>query len=121
MINFSCSYLYRFGQEKQVTVSGTASDNPNEAVREASYRAYLSPNEQQSKTLDYMLAARDQLSKLVGFNSFAGKLDCLCSRCICVVCMLTIGLLVEKFVVHPMSSHSWRAVLLLFSCGFGLR
>ena len=59
-------------------MSGTASDNPNEAVREASYRAYLSPNEQQSKTLDYMLAARDQLSKLVGFNSFAGKLDCLC-------------------------------------------
>ena len=78
MINFSCSYLYRFGQEKQVTVSSTASDNPNEAVREASYRAYLSPNEQQSKTLNYMLAARDQLSKLVGFNSFAGKLDCLC-------------------------------------------
>lgn len=53
-------------------MSGTASDHHDEAVREASYRAYLLPNEQQSKTLDYMLAARDQLSKLVGFNSFAG-------------------------------------------------
>jgi len=64
--------VYRLGRSGEVTVYSTQGEHQDENEREAYYRAFLYPTELQSQTLDQLLAARDELSKLVGFNSFAG-------------------------------------------------
>ena len=64
---------HRFGSNKQITVHSASSDNANEHVREALYRAYNYPSEAQTKILDDLLSSRDELAKLVGFSSYAGN------------------------------------------------
>jgi len=64
--------VYRLGRSEEVTVYSTQGEHQDENEREAYYRAFLYPTQLQSQTLDQLLSARDELSKLVGFNSFAG-------------------------------------------------
>ena len=42
-------------------------------VREAAYRIFLHPDQHQIEILDYLLSARNQLAKLVGFETYSHR------------------------------------------------
>ncbi|UYV70603.1 MIPEP [Cordylochernes scorpioides] len=56
-----------------VTIKEIHSDSPNELVREAAYKVFLFPNEQQAKLLQDLLAARHELAQLCGFPTYAHR------------------------------------------------
>lgn len=62
---------YRFALEgENITISGLYTDAANEIAREAAYKIYLYPSEDQETTLDKLLRARHQLARLCGFPSY---------------------------------------------------
>ncbi|GFO22775.1 mitochondrial intermediate peptidase [Plakobranchus ocellatus] len=63
-----------FGYDgNNVMVTGLFSDHYSSLVREAAYRIFLHPDPHQSEILDYLLTARNQLAKLVGFETYSHR------------------------------------------------
>nr|CAG4641529.1 EOG090X02LQ [Eurycercus lamellatus] len=56
-----------------ITINGLYTDAANEVAREAAYKIYLYPSEEQENTLVKMLEARHQLARLCGFPSYAHR------------------------------------------------
>ena len=56
-----------------VAVSGLFTDHQSDAVREAAYRIYLHPDEQQTQLLESLLAARHELAQLTGFATYSTR------------------------------------------------
>ena len=56
-----------------VVVNGLYSDHHSELVREAAYRLYLYPNQNQQQLLETLLNLRFDLAQLVGFPSYAHR------------------------------------------------
>lgn len=56
-----------------VTVSGLFADSENAILREAAYKVYLAPDDQQNNLLTNLLLARRQLANLCGFRSYAER------------------------------------------------
>lgn len=55
---------------ENITINGLYTDAANEIAREAAYKIYLYPSEEQETTLDKLLRARHQLARLCGFSSY---------------------------------------------------
>lgn len=65
----------RFALEgDNVTINGLYTDAASEIAREAAYKIYLFPCEEQENTLVKLLNARHQLAQLCGFPSYAHRL-----------------------------------------------
>lgn len=58
---------------ENITVTGMFSDNPNDIVREAAYKMYLYPDQQQLNRLEALLAARAAMAELAGFPTYAHR------------------------------------------------
>ena len=58
---------------QNVTVTGLFTDHPSDLVREAAYRIYLHPDEEQTRLLESLLAARSELARLTGFTTFSTR------------------------------------------------
>uniref|UniRef100_A0A4W3I3Z3 Mitochondrial intermediate peptidase n=1 Tax=Callorhinchus milii TaxID=7868 RepID=A0A4W3I3Z3_CALMI len=56
-----------------IYVNGLHADSPDDLVREAAYKIFLYPNPEQLHCLDQLLACRNQLAHLVGYESFAHR------------------------------------------------
>lgn len=56
-----------------ISVSGLFADSDNAILREAAYKIFLAPDEDQDKYLTNLLLARRQLAKLCGFKSYAER------------------------------------------------
>nr|CAG4640697.1 EOG090X02LQ [Eulimnadia texana] len=56
-----------------VTIQGLYADAPNELVREAAYKIFLYPSDEQESTLCSLLQSRTRLAQLCGFDSFAHR------------------------------------------------
>lgn len=56
-----------------VMVTGLFTDHPSDMVREAAYRIYLHPHEDQTQLLESLLAARSELAHLTGFPTFSTR------------------------------------------------
>ncbi|XP_062341917.1 mitochondrial intermediate peptidase [Osmerus eperlanus] len=56
-----------------IQIGGFHADSPDELVREAAYKIFLYPNPSLMLCLDELLACRDELAKLVGYESFAHR------------------------------------------------
>ncbi|ELU11712.1 hypothetical protein CAPTEDRAFT_198580 [Capitella teleta] len=70
----NCSLFLSFALDgDNVAVTGLFSDHHNDLVREAAYKIYLHPDQQQSDRFDSLLSSRDHLAKLVGFSSFGDR------------------------------------------------
>lgn len=57
----------------KLLVSGLYADSPDEEAREAAYKIYLHPDEQQDHLLTEMLQSRYQLATICGFPTFAHR------------------------------------------------
>ncbi|XP_071839487.1 mitochondrial intermediate peptidase-like [Apostichopus japonicus] len=57
----------------QIKVSSLHADNPDDLVREAAYKIYLYPNQDQSDALNQLLECRHKLANLAGFSTFADR------------------------------------------------
>nr|CAG4636845.1 EOG090X02LQ [Ceriodaphnia reticulata] len=55
---------------ENITINGLYTDAANEVAREAAYKIYLYPSEEQEATLVKLLQARHQLAELCGFPSY---------------------------------------------------
>jgi intermediate peptidase len=61
----------RFALEgDNITINGLYTDAANEIAREAAYKIYLNPSEEQETTLEKLLRARHHLAQLCGFPSY---------------------------------------------------
>ncbi|XP_041055946.1 mitochondrial intermediate peptidase isoform X1 [Carcharodon carcharias] len=60
-------------QKNHVHVNGLHADSPDDLVREAAYKIFLYPNPEMLLCLDQLLACRNQLAHLVGYESFAHR------------------------------------------------
>lgn len=56
-----------------ITINGLYTDAANETAREAAYKIYLYPSEEQEETLVKLLQARYQLANLCGFSTYAHR------------------------------------------------
>ncbi|CAB1352571.1 unnamed protein product [Coregonus sp. 'balchen'] len=56
-----------------IQIGGLHADSPDELVREAAYKIFLFPNSSLLLCLDDLLACRNELAKLVGYESFAHR------------------------------------------------
>ncbi|KAG7484481.1 hypothetical protein MATL_G00049810 [Megalops atlanticus] len=56
-----------------VQIGGLHADSPNDLVREAAYKIFLYPNPSLLHCLEELLACRNKLAKLVGYESFAHR------------------------------------------------
>uniref|UniRef100_A0A8C3LFY6 Mitochondrial intermediate peptidase n=1 Tax=Chrysolophus pictus TaxID=9089 RepID=A0A8C3LFY6_CHRPC len=54
-------------------VAGLHADCPNDLVREAAYKIFLYPNAEQLSCLEELLASRNSLAQLVGYDTFAHR------------------------------------------------
>uniref|UniRef100_A0A803Y6Q1 Peptidase M3A/M3B catalytic domain-containing protein n=1 Tax=Meleagris gallopavo TaxID=9103 RepID=A0A803Y6Q1_MELGA len=54
-------------------VAGLHADCPNDLVREAAYKIFLYPNAEQLNCLEELLASRNSLAQLVGYETFAHR------------------------------------------------
>ncbi|KAL7983354.1 hypothetical protein Chor_000230 [Crotalus horridus] len=54
-------------------ISCLSADNPDDLVREVAYKVFLYPNIQQLQCLDELLASRNALAQLVGYDTFAHR------------------------------------------------
>lgn len=65
---------YRFALEgDNITINGLYTDAANEIAREAAYKIYLYPSEEQEATLVKLLQSRNQLAQLCGFSTYAHR------------------------------------------------
>ena len=65
---------YRFALEgDNITINGLYTDANNEVAREAAYKIYLYPSEDQEMLLVKLLKSRNQLAKLCGFSSYSHR------------------------------------------------
>ncbi|KAM6447630.1 mitochondrial intermediate peptidase [Liasis olivaceus] len=58
---------------KFAQISGLNADSPDDLVREVAYKVFLYPNVQQLQCLDELLASRNFLARLVGYDTFAHR------------------------------------------------
>uniref|UniRef100_A0A6Q2WUK7 Mitochondrial intermediate peptidase n=1 Tax=Esox lucius TaxID=8010 RepID=A0A6Q2WUK7_ESOLU len=58
---------------KSIQIGSLHADSPNELVREAAYKIFLYPNSSLLHCLDDLLACRNELAKLVGYETFAHR------------------------------------------------
>lgn len=65
--------MYSFGSDGDIMVSGLQVESSEERAREAAYRLYLAPDQQQEQTLSYLLQSRHEMAKLCGFPSYADR------------------------------------------------
>ena len=65
-------YLFTLDGDN-VILSGLYSDHHSGMVREAAYKIYLYPDEQQNQLLESVLAARNELAELVGFPTYTHR------------------------------------------------
>ncbi|CAB1316399.1 unnamed protein product [Coregonus sp. 'balchen'] len=56
-----------------IQIGGLHADSPDELVREAAYKIFLFPNSSLLLCLDDLLACRNKLANLVGYESFAHR------------------------------------------------
>ena len=56
-----------------IMVTGMFSENPNDLIREAAYKIYLYPEQQQMNRLEALLAARSAMAELAGFPTYAHR------------------------------------------------
>ncbi|MBN3324916.1 MIPEP peptidase, partial [Atractosteus spatula] len=56
-----------------IQVAGLHADSPDDLVREAAYKIFLYPNPDLLCCLDELLACRNELARLVGYQSFAHR------------------------------------------------
>ncbi|XP_071187370.1 mitochondrial intermediate peptidase-like isoform X1 [Salvelinus alpinus] len=56
-----------------IQIGGLHADSPDELVREAAYKIFLFPNSSLLLCLDDLLTCRNELAKLVGYESFAHR------------------------------------------------
>ncbi|KAH9505407.1 hypothetical protein Btru_057187 [Bulinus truncatus] len=56
-----------------ILVTGLFSDHYSSAVREAAYKIFLYPDQHQADILQSLLAARNKLARLVGFETFSHR------------------------------------------------
>ncbi|KAJ8412553.1 hypothetical protein AAFF_G00128890 [Aldrovandia affinis] len=56
-----------------IQIGGLHADSPNDLVREAAYKIFLYPNPKLLHCLEELLAFRNELAKLVGYESFAHR------------------------------------------------
>uniref|UniRef100_A0A674BII3 Mitochondrial intermediate peptidase n=1 Tax=Salmo trutta TaxID=8032 RepID=A0A674BII3_SALTR len=56
-----------------IQIGGLHADSPDELVREAAYKIFLYPNSSLLLCLDDLLTCRNELAKLVGYESFAHR------------------------------------------------
>ncbi|KAI1903373.1 hypothetical protein AGOR_G00026520 [Albula goreensis] len=56
-----------------IQIGGLHADSPSDLVREAAYKIFLYPNPKMLHCLEELLACRDELAKLVGYESFAHR------------------------------------------------
>jgi len=56
-----------------ITINGLYTDATNEIAREAAYKIYLFPSEEQETTLVKLVQARNKLAQLCGFPSYAHR------------------------------------------------
>ena len=56
-----------------ITINGLYTDATHEVAREAAYKIYLYPSEEQEEALVRLLQARHQLAQLCGFPSYAHR------------------------------------------------
>ncbi|ETE71528.1 Mitochondrial intermediate peptidase, partial [Ophiophagus hannah] len=54
-------------------ISCLSADSPDHLVREVAYKVFLYPNGQQLQCLDELLASRNTLAQLVGYDTFAHR------------------------------------------------
>ncbi|OXB58776.1 hypothetical protein ASZ78_000327, partial [Callipepla squamata] len=54
-------------------VAGLHADCPDDLVREAAYKIFLYPNAEQLSCLEELLASRNSLAQLVGYDTFAHR------------------------------------------------
>uniref|UniRef100_A0A8C6VH58 Mitochondrial intermediate peptidase n=1 Tax=Naja naja TaxID=35670 RepID=A0A8C6VH58_NAJNA len=54
-------------------ISCLSADSPDDLVREVAYKVFLYPNGQQLQCLDELLASRNNLAQLVGYDTFAHR------------------------------------------------
>ncbi|XP_051882085.1 mitochondrial intermediate peptidase-like isoform X1 [Pristis pectinata] len=59
--------------EDYIHVNGLHADAPDDLVREAAYKIFLYPNPDMLHCLDQLLACRNELAQLVGYESFAHR------------------------------------------------
>ncbi|KAM9389852.1 mitochondrial intermediate peptidase [Phaethornis superciliosus] len=65
---------YNFTAEgNYLQVAGLHADCPDDLVREAAYKIFLYPNAEQLGRLEELLASRNSLAQLVGYNTFAHR------------------------------------------------
>uniref|UniRef100_A0A8B9NTD3 Mitochondrial intermediate peptidase n=1 Tax=Apteryx owenii TaxID=8824 RepID=A0A8B9NTD3_APTOW len=65
---------YNFTAEgNYLQVAGLHADCPDDLVREAAYKIFLYPNAEQLSCLEELLASRNSLAQLVGYNTFAHR------------------------------------------------
>ncbi|XP_069747510.1 mitochondrial intermediate peptidase-like isoform X2 [Narcine bancroftii] len=60
-------------QKDYIHVNGLHADAPDDLVREAAYKIFLYPNPEMLHCLDQLLACRNELAQLVGYESFAHR------------------------------------------------
>ena len=66
--------LHRFAIEgDNITINGLYTDAAQEVAREAAYKIFLYPCEEQEENLVRLLQARHQLAQLCGFPSYAHR------------------------------------------------
>ncbi|KAM6140017.1 mitochondrial intermediate peptidase isoform 1-T1 [Pterocles gutturalis] len=65
---------YNFTAEgNYLQVAGLHADCPDDLVREAAYKIFLYPNAEQLRCLEELLASRNSLAQLVGYDTFAHR------------------------------------------------
>ncbi|XP_068000020.1 mitochondrial intermediate peptidase isoform X2 [Melanerpes formicivorus] len=65
---------YNFTAEgNYLQVAGLHADCPDDLVREAAYKIFLYPNAEQLSRLEELLASRNSLAQLVGYDTFAHR------------------------------------------------
>ena len=71
---FGCCEGCSFALEgDNVTVSGLYMEAASETAREAAYKIYLHPAEEQEQTLVHLLQARHRLAQLCGYPTYAHR------------------------------------------------
>lgn len=70
MLNIFHSFTVK---DNKVIVQGLYVDSSNYLVREAAYRVFLYPDEEQEYLLQELLNSRYNLAKLCGFSSYAHR------------------------------------------------
>ncbi|XP_066555724.1 mitochondrial intermediate peptidase [Amia ocellicauda] len=56
-----------------IQIAGLHADSPDDLVREAAYKIFLYPNPELLRCLEELLACRNELAKLVGYESYAHR------------------------------------------------